>query len=215
MVAIGNTGSTYPETMEGRCSAVLSSLRSSLTVRDGPLLVAAAIGGTYNVTGPRRINAAAVCKITADAGLKWSVTFGKPNGRPSINLSPAQQWVAPTSTVTGNGSMAVSNWVAQLPNTRCAQQRLNARESGCVQALRFNAEGSLDSTALQEVLRIPSVVNAFVFSDAFEVWIAKPSTASGSLEHLATTNKLSRRLAPAIKRTAGKAPRRRKRTRTR
>ncbi|MGB0550027.1 MAG: hypothetical protein ACPGR8_12930 [Limisphaerales bacterium] len=198
--------------MEGRCSAVLSSLRESLTTRDGPLLVATAIGGTYNVTGPRRVNGAAICKLTADAGLKWSVTFGTAKGRPSLNLSPAQQWVAPTMTVSGNGANAVSNWVAQLPNTRCAQQRLAARESGCVQVLKFQAEGSLDSTAVNEVLRVPSVVNVFVFADAFEVWLARPSTASGSLEHLATTNRISSRLAPrkAVKRTARRHRKRRK-----
>ena len=204
--------------MEAQCAPVLDALRRSLTARDGPLLVAAAIGGTYNVTGPRRVNGHAINKLAATAGVQWSIDFvptAGPGTRPTIKLSPAAEWAPPLAAVSGSGIDGVSAWVAAQPGLRTAQTFLDGRASGCVTVAVFEADGAISSTSAAEALRIPGVVNLFMFADRFEVWLARPSTAKGSLQHLAAASRVGTRLAPKPRR-AGKtpqAPRRRKRVR--
>jgi hypothetical protein len=194
-------------------------MRESLTLRDGTLLVSAAVGGELNVTGPRRINAQALTDLTTKAGLTWRTTFNPENvkARPTIRLGMAQSWQPPRTAPEASTSVeAVQKWVALQQSLRVAETITDDRSSGSVICIAYQAHGELTSGAILDALKLPNVVNIWVYGHQFEVYLARNSQVEGGLQHLSSTSAIRARLGKP--RRAGKVThsvRRRRRKRGR
>ena len=181
--------------MDAQAKQFISKVKETLSISDGPLLVATAIGGSYNITGPRRINARAVSSWASPNGLKWSVRLSPQNTqlRPTLQIAPSLEWVPQAPPLSGLGPPedAIEKWAQTQDGLRCALTPVNGRQAGCVSIIRFEADGVLTSSAVHALLQISRVVNVFVYAKSFEVWIARVSTSKGSLQHLSSINRIS------------------------
>ena len=196
--------------MDSQAKHFISKIKETLSISDGPLLVANAIGGSYNITGPRRINARAVSSWASPCGLKWSVRLNPNNKqlRPTLQIAPSLEWVpqAPPLSALGSPEEAIETWAKTQDGLRCALTPVTGRQAGCVSIIRFDADGVLTSSAVRSLLQISRVVNVFIYAKMFEVWIARISTSKGSLQHLSSISRISTHVAKT--RGATKVPRR-------
>lgn len=201
--------------MQARCQNVLDAMREALTIRDGTLLVSAAVGGELNVTGPRRINAQALTELTTKAGLTWRTTFNPEcvKGRPTVRLGMAQAWEPPRPAPAADTAIeSIQKWVSMQKDLRVAETVTDDRTSGSIICVTYQAHGELTSRAVTDALKLPNVVSIWVYGHQFEVYLARNSQVEGGLQHLSSTSNIRARLGKV--RRAGKAckaPRRHRR----
>ena len=193
----------------------IQALGNTMCARDGELLVSSTVSGDTQIVGYRDINTRAMNTLATKHGVSWSVTLDPDttSTRPTLRVRNGDEWRAPRPVLatTNDVKTTVNTWATTRPGLRVASNTVTDRSSGSIIRLRYQARGPLSSTDISDIIDLPGVVNVFISVGMFEVWIARTSNITGSLQHLSSTKQLSNRIGPKHRRKATKAFRQRSR----
>ncbi|MGB0548851.1 MAG: hypothetical protein ACPGR8_06915 [Limisphaerales bacterium] len=184
----------------------------------GDVIVSSAVGGGTTVLSSRRLNCRALLNLASNHGVDIAIEMHDSSAVavPRIVLQDNTKWLPATPlTVDKTSGMqaTIESWTAAQPQLSSSTHAKMSKRTGSVYTIRIEADGTILSQNLAQLLATPSIVNVFVDSAGLDVWVAKDAVHAGSLSHLSAMGKLSTRFGPPT--LTLRAPSRTKARRTR